>query len=154
MKGWKRGLRGGIGKYFLNREETKWVYALTDGKGKSFLDNRPKSDAYTMQRIVTTIGRVFDRGVAWAKESGTIKQLKGVSCNVAVFETKVKGGVVRIATYLHMGNIPIYLFDFNTHSGSRNNIPRHYLDRASEAAEVAAQCAQEYDFSEYEEHRK
>lgn len=130
------------------------MYALTDGRGKSFLDDCPKSDSYALQRIVTTIERVFDRGVSWAKESGTIKQLKGVGGNVAVFETKVKGGVVRIATYLHMGNIPIYLFDFNTHSGSRNNIPRHYLIRALKEAEAAAQYVQEYDFNEYEEHRK
>lgn len=47
-----------------------------------------------------------------------------------------------------------YGFNFNTHSGSRNDIPRHYLDWALRAAEAVAKYAKKYDFDEYEEHRK
>ena len=143
-----------IRKYFLDKGERKWAYVLAVPGRKSFMDKCVEKDPHRARRIATTAERIFDRGVGWGLVSKTIKQLKGVKGSVSVFETRVNGGVVRVAVYLHCGNIPVYLFDFDTHSGSGNNIPAHFLDRAAMTARKAAVCADEYDFSEYEEHRK
>lgn len=143
-----------IRKYFLDKEESKWMYVLAGSGEKSFIDKCIDKDPHRARRIVTTIERVFDRGIEWGFASSTIKRLKGISGDVAVFETRVNGSVVRVATYLHEGDIPIYLFDFDSHSGSRNNIPGHVLRRAADAAKRAESCAGSYDFEEYEVHRK
>lgn len=143
-----------IRKYFLDEKKGKWAYVLAASGRKSFIDKCMKTDPHRLKRIATTVERIFDRGVGWGLASETIKRLKGTKGNVSVFETRVKGGVVRVAAYLHCGDIPIYLFDFDTHSGSGNNVPAHILDRAAKAAREAKTCAGKYDFSEYEEHRK
>lgn len=143
-----------IRKYFLDKEEKKWVYVLAVSGRKSFIDKCLIRDSHRAARIASTVERVFDRGVSWGLASSTIKNLRGTRGNVVVSETRVKGGVVRIATYLHLGNIPIYLFDFDSHSGSGNNVPGHVLGRAAEMARHAKDCATGYDFAEYEEHRK
>lgn len=50
---------------------------------------------------------------------------------------------------IHAGYIPIYLFDFDTHQGSANNLPKRFIKRAQEMAALAKSCAEAYDFSDY-----
>lgn len=126
------------------------MYVLVGAREKSFVDRCIAKDPHRARRITLVAERVFDRGVEWGFESSTIKRLKGAEGAVAVFEVRVKGSVIRVAAYLHNGSIPIYLFDFDSHSGSRNNIPENILSRAAESAKRAAACAAEYDFDEYE----
>lgn len=143
-----------IQKHYLDKEEAKWMYTLVGAGEKSFIEKCASKDPHRVARIVSTAIRIFDRGVSWGFRSETIKKLKGIKGGIAVSEVRVKGGVVRVATYLHLDDIPIYLFDFDTHSGSRNNIPKHVLDRAAAAAKHAESCASDYNFKEYEVHRK
>lgn len=139
-----------IGKHYLNRRRGKWIYALKSPSGKTFLDDCMRKDPDRAARFASTAERVFDRGCTWAFDSGTIKRIKTGSISIDVFETVVKGGVIRVATYVYLGYIPIYLFDFKTHPGSGNNLPDHDIKRAIQSAEVAAKEAQCYDFSAYE----
>ena len=115
----------------------------------SFLSDCFRKDRHRARRIEKVARQVFERGEGWARDADVIKRLHIGKCKVSVFEVKVKGTVIRVAAYMHNDRVPIYLFDFDTHSGSKNNIPKHILSRAADAAETAERCAREYDFSEY-----
>ncbi|WP_346675722.1 hypothetical protein [Enorma phocaeensis] len=142
-----------ITRHWLDRERSKWMYVLSK-HGRSFISKCRAREPNRARRIERTAERVFDHGVSWAQTADVITEIKAVRQNIAVFEVHVKGTVIRIAAYLHLGLIPIYLFDFDTHSGSKNNLPAHYKDRAAEMAKIAKSCVQNYDFAEYKGHMK
>ena len=142
-----------IVKHYLDIEKRKWVYTLKSDGGKSFLDDCVRKDPQRAKRIANTAERIFDRGVSWALCSDTIKAIKTPKGELHVFEAVVRGTTIRVATYLHR-KIPIYLFEFTTHQGRKNNLPQRFIDRAIEMSKIAAECVREYDFNEYGEHEK
>lgn len=127
---------------------------LLSKQGKTFLAKCRIKDPNRARRIEKVASRVFDNGVSWARSAEVITEMFAGKQDVAVFEAHVKGTVIRVATYLHQGMIPIYLFDFDTHSGSKNNLAQHHIDKAVAQAKIAKQCSDYFDFYEYEEHRK
>ena len=138
-----------IAKHYLDEKETKWMYVLKKTNRPSFLSECFRTDRHRARRIEKTARQVFERGTDWARKAEVIKNLHIGKCKVSVCEVRINGTVIRVAAYMHKGRIPIYLFDFNTHSGSKNNIPDHFLNRAADTATIAESCAKEYDFSEY-----
>lgn len=137
-----------VGKHYLDTARSKWMYVLKRSDGPSFMDDFIRKEPQAAARIGTTAIRIFDNGVGWALESGTLARIKGTKGSVVVFETRVKGDVLRVATHLHKNRIPIYLFIFKTHAGSNNNLPEHDKQHAVDMARHAADCARNYDFGE------
>lgn len=82
-------------------------------------------------------------------DSKAIVVIKGAHIGVTVFEVRVKGTVIRVTAYIHARYIPIYLFDFDAHQGSANNLPKRLIKRVQEMAALAKSCAEAYDFSDY-----
>lgn len=143
--------KASIGKYFFNkkRPDEGVFYALRQANGKSFVEDCAKRDPYRLSRILKTLKRIFDYGCSFGFDSKTIVEIKGARVGIAVFEVRLKGTVIRVAAYIHAGYIPIYLFDFDTHQGSANNLPKRFIKRAQEMAVLAKSCAEAYDFSDY-----
>lgn len=110
----------------------------------SFIDDCLRKDRDRAARIITTAVRVHRYGLDWAYCSGTIKRIRGGEPRVAVFETRVKGSVIRIATYIDKSQHPVFLFDFDTHAGGGNKLPEHDKERAFELAAIAEQCAKDF----------
>lgn len=135
---------------FDEKDESKGVmYALSPGGTKDFIDDCIRTDRDRLRGIVKTAKRIYDRGCSYGRASETIKRIHAGQNSIDVFETRVKGTVVRVATYIYEDWIPIYLFDFDTHPGTGNNLPKHHIDRAVKMAKIAEECAKDYDFSEY-----
>lgn len=134
--------------HYLDKSKRRWIYALSPSGGATFFDDCLRRDKQRLVRISKALARVFDAGVPWAKEAGVLKRIRGA--DVSVFEAKVGRTVIRVAAYLHNGSIPIYLFDFDTHSGSGNNLPQHYIEKASNMARTAKLVAETYTFYEEE----
>lgn len=137
-----------IDKHYLDIENSKWMYVVKRKNGKSFMDDCIRKEPQYASRIGTTALRVFDNGIEWALETGTLTRIKGTKGPIVVFETRVKGDILRVATYLHENSIPIYLFIFRTHGGSNNNLSEHDKQHAVEMAKRAAACAESYMFGE------
>lgn len=135
-----------IDRHFLDRKKTQWIYLLKRMGGESFMDACLRKDPDRAARIAVTAKRVLEYGLEWAIDSDTIKKIKGTKGPVAVFETRAGRRTIRVATYLHDNQIPIYLFDFTTHCGSHNNLPDNERDKADKMAQLAAQCARNYHF--------
>lgn len=112
------------------------------------MDDLVRTNKDRAARIRTTATRIFDNGIEWALESHTVVEIAAGKGNIAVFETRVKGSVIRVATYLYEKRVPIYLFDFKTHPGSRNNLPRRHIDRAIQLARAAERIAPHYPLEE------
>ena len=136
-----------IRRHYLDGEHTAWMYALGNPSDKDFMDRCLAKDPKRAQRIAVTVRRIIDRGCAWAFASETMKRLVLGKGKLAKFEVRIKGGLIRIAAYLHLNEIPIYLFDFDTHQGSQSNLPRRHIEHALELATIARECCEHYDFS-------
>jgi hypothetical protein len=87
--------------------------------------------------IAKTADRVGRNGISWAKAS---KTLKAITATVSVFELRVPGKVIRVMTYVHDGETPVYLFDFDGHQGKGGKIPQSLIDKANTLAEAAREC--------------
>ena len=128
-------------------------YVLKQGGEKTFIEKCARKAPYRLSRILKTMKRIYDRGCKFGFDSETIVRIKGVDADVSVFEVRVKGAVIRVAAYIHAGYIPIYLFDFDTHQGSANNLPKRFIERALDMAVLAKSCSETYDFFDYEGER-
>ncbi len=136
--------------YFNDGDESSGLmYVLRQGNSKSFMEDCARTDRTRLASIVKTAKRIYDHGCSFGFDSGTIKRIRAGKIDIDVFETRVNGSVIRIATYIHNGWIPIYLFDFDTHQGSGNNLQQRHIARAVAMALTARDCAANYDFSEY-----
>lgn len=115
-----------------------------------FLDemSRRKSSRQDAALIARTLLRVAQRGTEWALTSETMKRLKGVGGNVAVFETRNnEGKPIRVATYLHddPARTPVYLFEFVAHRGADGGIPKDTRKKAAALAEEARRLMEKED---------
>ena len=144
-----------IGKYYFDdkRPDEGTFYVLRQGKERSFIEDCARKDPYRLSRILKTMKRIYDYGCTFGFDSKTIVRIKGKDIDVDVFEVRIKGTVIRAAAYFYEGYIPIYLFDFDTHQGSANNLPRRFIARARDMALLARRCSETYDFSDYEGER-
>lgn len=87
--------------------------------------------------IARTMRRVSENGVDWAFESKTFKSLEP---ELSLCELRVKGKIIRVMTYIHDNQVPIYLFDFDGHQGKRSNIPANIKRKGKELAKIAREC--------------
>lgn len=90
--------------------------------------------------IVKTMRRIIDNGIEWAFDSETFKPLDS---GLALCELRVSGKVIRVMTYLHKGQTPIYLFDFDSHQGKGSGIPENIMEKAESLAKAAKECMEE-----------
>lgn len=140
-----------IKRHYFDENDTHkgMMYALQRTGGNDCIDDCARTDPQKLRAIARTAKRIYDRGCSFGFASETIKQIKAGRSSVQVFEVRVKGTVIRVAAHIHENWIPIYFFVFDTHQGSGNNLPKHHIDRAVSMAQAAAECAKDYDFSEY-----
>lgn len=127
-----------VRKQFLSKDHSEWIYVFAPDGKPSFFDECLRKDPDRAVRISKTVKRVSEFGLEWAFDSQTIKPIRGTTEDVAVFETRVKGRVIRVATYIHERHEPVYLFDFDTHAGSGNNLPDVIKERAVQRCKLVA----------------
>lgn len=132
-----------------NGPKNGMLYVLCPSPGKSFIEDLYAKDMERLSRILNTARRIYSAGCRYGFDSQTIKPIVSGGHDIAIFEVRVKGTVIRVASYIHEGWIPIYLFDFDSHQGSKSKLPKRHIKRAAELACEARACAREFDFSEY-----
>ena len=135
--------------YALGSDSSVEMLCIAKPNGQTFIDEltRDKKGQARAGRIAKTIERVLKLGNEWAWQSKTFKEIKGTGCNdIVVLETRVKGSVIRVATYIDLADRPVFLFDFDAHSGSDGGIKKSVKEMAVRLASYAR------DLSEAELH--
>lgn len=73
----------------------------------------------------------------WAKDSETLKLL---NAELALYELRIKGKIIRVMTYVHNDQVPVYLFDFEGHQGKTGQIRKEHMEKAQKLAKIAKEC--------------
>lgn len=87
--------------------------------------------------ISRTANRIHDNGLDWAFQSET---LKSIDDELSLCELRIKGRVIRVMTYIHNKQIPIYLFDFDGHQGKTGKVSSNILKKGKQLSEEARKC--------------
>ena len=110
-----------------------------DGEASTFIGDL-QSSGKTIDRaslISKSAKRIAMGGIEWAIVS---RKLRKIDSDLALFEMKINKSVIRVMTYIHEEETPVYLFDFDGHQGKTGKIPQSYIDKGREMAIHAAEC--------------
>lgn len=110
-----------------------------DGTARTFIDkliDSPRTEE-RLDRITKMARRVAEYGIDWAFSSGKLKLLEN---DLALYELKVGNTTIRVMTYLHEKQTPVYLFDFTGHKGKTGSISKNDMEKGRQLAKEARQC--------------